>query len=97
MTIHTDYFAIVVGVLQGYSLGLFLFIIDIDLARKTSTDIMKENRHSLKKARSRRYPTRITTDGNYTYDLALLTSSPALADYLLHNLKPEVRGIGLST
>ena len=39
----TDYFDLVVGVLQGDTLAPYLFIICLDYILRTSIDLMKEN------------------------------------------------------
>ena len=54
----TDFFDIVTEVLQGDTLALYLFIICFDYVLRTSIDLMKENRLTLEKARSRQYPAR---------------------------------------
>ena len=48
----TDYFDIVVGVLQGDTLAPYLFIICLDYVFKISIDLMKENGFKLAKERS---------------------------------------------
>ena len=53
---ETDYFNIVAGVLQGYTLSPYLFIICLDYVLRTSFDKIKENGFELTKKRSRRYP-----------------------------------------
>ena len=52
----TEFFDIVLGVLQGDTLAPYLFIICLDYVLRTSVDIMKENGFTLKKARNKRYP-----------------------------------------
>ena len=39
----TDFFNIVVGVFQGYTLALCKFIIDLDVLLQTSINLIKEN------------------------------------------------------
>ena len=58
----TDYFDIVIGVLQGETLVPYLFIICLDYMLRTSLDLMKENGFKLEKERSRKYATQIITD-----------------------------------
>ena len=53
----TDFFDIVVGILQGDILTQYLVIICLDCVLRTSLDFMKENGFTLAKARSRRYLT----------------------------------------
>ena len=51
----TDYFDIVAGVLQGDTLGPYLFIICLDYVLRRSIDLMKEKGFKLAKERSRGY------------------------------------------
>ena len=51
----SDYFNIEAGVLQGHTLGPYLFIICLDDVLRPSIDIMKNNVFKLAKERSRRY------------------------------------------
>ena len=83
----TDYFDIVVGVLQGDILAPYLFIICLDYKLRTLIDKMKDNSFKLTKERSRRYPTQIITDMDYTNDIALLANTPTQAKTLLHSLE----------
>ena len=59
---NTDYFDIVVGMLQGDTLAPNLFIICLDYMLKTSIDIMKDNGFKLEKKRGRGYPAQTITD-----------------------------------
>ena len=83
----TDYFNIVVGVLQGDTLAPYLFIICLDYMLRTSIDLMKENGFKLAKERNRRYPAQTIMDVDYTDDIALLANTPAQAETLLHSLR----------
>ena len=56
---------------------------------------MKENGFTLKKAKSKWYPTETITDVDYAGDLALLVNASAQAESLLHKLEQAARGIGL--
>ena len=91
----TDYFNIVVGVLQGDTLAPYLFIICLDYVLRTSINKMKENGFKLTKERSRRYPAKTITNADYIDNIALLTNAPAQAKTLLHSLKWAAAGIGL--
>ena len=91
----TDYFDIVVGVLQGDTLAPYLFIICLDNVLRTSIDKIKENGFKLTKERNRRYPTKTITDADYADDIALLANAPAQAETLLHSLERATAGIGL--
>ena len=51
----TEYFDIVVGVLQGDTLAPYLFIICLDYVLRTSIDKIRENGFELTKKRGRRY------------------------------------------
>ena len=91
----TDYFDIVVGVLQGDTLAQYLFIICLGYVLRTSIDKIKENSFKLTKKRSRRYPAQTIIDADYANDIALLANAPAEAETLLHWLEQAVAGIGL--
>ena len=52
---ETDYLYIVEGVLQGYTLVPYLFIISLDHVLRTSIDLIKENGFKLVTILSRRY------------------------------------------
>ena len=49
---ETEYFDIVAGVLQGYTLALYLFIISLDYVLRTSIDKINENSFALTKKRA---------------------------------------------
>ena len=51
----TDFFDIVTGVLQKYTLAPYLFIICLDYVFRMSIDLMRENGFTLAKAINRRY------------------------------------------
>ena len=91
----TDFFHIVAGVLQENRLAPYLFIICLDYVLRTLIDLMKENRFTLAKARSRRYPAWTITDADYADGIALLANTPALAQSLLHSLEWVAGGVGL--
>ena len=91
----TDFFDIVVGVLQGNTLTPYLFIICLNYVLQTLIDLMKENGFTLEKARSRQYSTQIITDTAYADDIALLANTPAQAESLLYSLERAAGGIGL--
>ncbi len=56
----TDYFDIIVDVLQADTLALYLFIIGLDFV-----NLMKENCFMLAEERSRRFSAQILTDADY--------------------------------
>ena len=91
----TDYFDILVGVLQGDTLAPYLFIICLDYMLWTSIDKIKENGFKLTKKRSWRYPAKTITDTDYADDIASLTNAPAQAEILLHSLERAAAGFGL--
>ena len=91
----TEYFDIVVGVLQGDTLPPYLFIICLDYVLRTSIDKIRENGFELTKKRSKRYPAKTITDTDYADDLALLANTPNQAETLLHSLERAAAGIGL--
>ena len=58
------------------------------------TDLIKENGFTLKKARSRWYPTETMKNVDDADDLVLLANTPAQAVFQLHCLEEVARGIG---
>ena len=95
--VDTDYFDIEVGVLQGDTLALYLFLICLDYVLWTFIDKMKDNIFKLTKERSRRYPAHTVTDADYADEVALLanTNTPTQAETLLHSLERAAADIGL--
>ena len=91
----TDYFNIVVGVLQGDTLAPYLSIICQDCVLRTSIDKIKENGLKLAKERSRRYPAKTITNADCADDIALLAKASAQAETLLHSLERAAASIGL--
>ena len=91
----TEYFDIVAGVLQGDTLEPYLFIICLEYVLRTSIDKIRENGFERTKKRSRRYPAKTITDGDYADDIALLANTPNQAETLLHGLERAAAGIGL--
>ena len=92
----TDYFDIVVGLLQGDTLAPYLFIVCLDFVLRTSIDKMKKkNGFKLTKERRTKYPAQTITNTDYTDDIALLANAPAQAETLLHSLERAAAGIGL--
>ena len=91
----TDYFDIVIDVLQRDTLAPYLFIICLDFALKTYIDLMKENGVKLAKERSRRYPTQTIMDMDKVDVIALLAHTPAQAKSQLPSLHRAASGIGL--
>ena len=91
----TEYFNIVVGVLQGDTLAPSLFIICLDYVLRTSIDKIRENGFELTKKRSRRYPAKTITDADYVDDIVILANTPNQAETLLHSLERAAAGIGL--
>ena len=91
----TDFYDIVVGVLQGDTSAPYLFIIFLDYVLRTSIDINKENGFTFKKSRSRRYPAETISDGDYADKIVLLANTPAQAESKMHSLKQGAEDIGL--
>ena len=93
---ETEYFDIVVGVLQGETLAPYLFIMYLDYVLRTSFDEIRENSFELTKKKSRRYPAKIITDTDYADDIAILANTSNQAETLLHNKERAAAGIGLN-
>ena len=85
----------VIGVLQGDTLELYLFIICLDHVLRKSIDLMNEKGLKLKKARRKWYPTETITDANYLDDLALLANTLVQAESLLNSHEHAARDIDL--
>ena len=92
---ETYYFHIVVGMLQGYTLATYVFIICLDYVLRMSIDKMKDNGLKLAKERSRRYPAQTIRDADYTEDITLLPNTPTQAETLLHSFERTAARIGL--
>ena len=90
----TDYFDIIIGVLQEDTLAPYLFIIYLDYVLRTSIDKIKENSFKLRRERSRRYPAKTITDADYAGDKVLLANAPAQTESQLHSLERAAAGIG---
>ena len=86
----TDFFNIVVGVLQGDALAPYLFIICLDYLVWMLIDLIKE----YYKKKSRWYPAETMKDTNYADNLVLLTSTCDQAESLLLSLEQAAGGIG---
>ena len=91
----TDYFDIVLDVLQGDPVTPFLLIICLDYVLSMPVDLMKENYFILAKERSRRYPTQTITDADFADVKVLLANKPVQVESLLHSLGRAASGIGL--
>ena len=85
----TDYFDIAVGVRQGDTSALYLFIICQDYVLRTFIDKIKNNGFKMAKKRSRKYPAQTIMDADYADDRALL------AETQLHSLERAAAGIAL--
>ena len=91
----TEYFDIVVGVLQGDMLAPYLFIICLDYVLRASIDNIRENGFVPIKKRSIRYTAKTITDADYADDIALRANKPNQAETLLHSLERAAAGIVL--
>ena len=93
--VDTDYFNFVAGLLKGDLLAPYLFIICLDYVFRTSIDKIKENGFELTNKRSRRYPAKTITDGDYADEITHLPNALAQVDTLLHSQERAATGIGL--
>ena len=93
--VHSDYFDIVAGELQGDTLVSYLFIICLDYVIRTSIDKLEGNGFKLAKERNRRYPPQTITDADYTDVIALLANAVTQAEGLLHSQERAAAGIYL--
>ena len=72
----TEYFDIVVGVLQGDTLTPYLFIICLDYVHRTSIDEIKDNGFKLSTESSTRDSAQKITDVDYTDDTVIHQPKP---------------------
>ena len=91
----TDYFDIVAGVLQGDTLGPYLFTVCLDYVLRISFDKIKENSFKLTKERNGKYSAQTITDADYADDIAFLENAPAQVKTLLQSLEREAADIGV--
>ena len=89
----TEYFDIVVWVLQGDTLAPYLIIICLDNVLRTSIDKIRENGFELTKKQT--VPRQNNYRRRYADDIALLTNTPNQAETLVHSLERAAAGIGL--
>ena len=81
--IHTPYFEITTGVLQGDTLAPFLFIICLEYILKTSLDNNRELGFTLTERKSRRYLAEKITDTDYADDIIVTSNTLKDANTLL--------------
>ena len=91
----TEYFDIVVWVLQRDTLAPYLFIICLDYVLRTSIDKIRENGFALTKKISRTCFAKTITDADYADVIAVLANTPSQAEIQLHSLERATAGIGL--
>ena len=90
-----DCFEIEAGVLQGFTLSQYLFIVVcLDYMLRTSIDKMKDNDFKLANERSRRYPAKTIMDADYAKGIALLANIPTKSEALPHSLEKAAGVIG---
>ena len=90
----TEFFDIIAGVLQGGALATYLFIIVLDYVLR-NLDQNKNLGFTLRKELSRRYPSKMLTDGDFANDLALLLDKIGKAEKLLKILEIAAASAGL--
>ena len=84
----TDFFDIVTGVRQRYTLASFLFIICPDQVLRTPIDLIQENSIALKKKKKKkkkprsRYPSETITDADYTDHQANILSHTIFSNHI---------------
>ena len=89
---NTDFLDIVMGVLQGDTSLLDMFLICLDYIFQILIDQIKESGFPLKKLRSRQYTAETMTNADYSDDLTLLVNTPAQAKSLLLRLEQASGG-----
>ena len=90
----TEFFDIIAGVLHGDALATYLFIIVLDYVLR-NLDQNKNLGFTLRKQLSRRYPSKMLTDGDFANDLALLLDKIGKAEKLLKILEIAAASAGL--
>jgi len=93
---ETQEFNIFAGVLQGYTLAAYLFIIVLDYALRKATERMEEELgFTITPKKSRRTPAVILTDLDFADDICLLSNEMDQAQHLLARIETECEKVGL--
>ena len=92
----TDFFPILVGVLQGDTLAPFLFIMMLDYTMRIVTQGYEKLGFTRKQRWGSRHPELAHTDTEYADDIALHSDTFEDAQSLLHRVEAAAREIGLS-
>ena len=93
---ETSFFQLIAGVLKGYTLAPYLFVIFLDyVMRKTYQGREEELGFHFQKRQSQRVPPTIVTDLDSADDLALITEETEQAQEVLTRLEQEAGKVGL--
>ena len=88
---NTDIRSNISRALQGDTFSFFLFRFCHDHVLRTSIDLMKANECTIRKVRSRWYPTETMNDADNGDDLVLRANRLVKGESLLNNLEQAVR------
>ena len=91
----TPFFKITTGVLQGYIIAPFLFIICLDYVLRNSLKDIENLGLIITERKSRRYPATGVTYIEYADDIAITTNSIEEANTILHQIEEISKAIGL--
>ena len=90
-------FSILAGILQGYKLGPYLFVIVIDFIMRKAQNEREENiGFHFRKIQSRRVPPIIVIDMDFADDIALVSDDIKEAEEMLRRVELSAKSIGLS-
>ena len=85
-TLTLSSLSLLIPVAEVFQRDILVFIIYEDHVCQTSIDLIKENRFTLKKERSRWYPAETIADADYADEIVLLANTPTKAESLLHSV-----------
>ena len=91
----TDIFSTTTGILQGYTLAPYMFVIVVDYILHQSVDNISSEGLLLTPRRSTRHPSKYITDLDYADDIALTSDNLENAVPLLHSLERAASRVGL--
>ena len=90
-----EYFKVLGGVLKGYTLAPYLFIIAWDYVMRQAIGNESNLGFTLDMSRSRRHPAKVICDTDFTDDIALLSNTLERAQLLMSRVETSVKQSGL--
>ena len=91
----TEFFEILAGVLQGYILAPYLFIVALDYAMKQAVENKSNLGFTLDRSRIRRHPAKVICDTGFIDDIVLLSNTIEQAQLLLSRVETYAKQTGL--